>query len=134
MVFQDYALYPHLSAADNTGFALRIVRMSRVPARQLVEHAASVLDLGPFLDRRTRSPAGGERQRVATGRVLARDPRAHLMDEPLSNLDARLRAQTRMRIARLRHHLGITTVYVTHDQAEAMAVGDRLAVLFGSPR
>ncbi|RPF38201.1 ABC transporter ATP-binding protein [Streptomyces sp. TLI_185] len=129
MVFQDYALYPHLSAADNIGFALRIARMSRVRARQRVEYAASVLDLEQFLGRRPRSLAGGEQQRVATGRVLVRDPRVYLMDEPLSNLDARLRAQTRMQIVRLQHHLGITTVYVTHDQAEAMAVGDRLAVL-----
>ncbi|GAA3807275.1 diacetylchitobiose ABC transporter ATP-binding protein MsiK [Streptomyces coacervatus] len=129
MVFQDYALYPHLSAADNIGFALKIARMSRVRARQRVEYAASVLDIEQFLARRPGSLAGGEQQRVATGRVLVRDPRVYLMDEPLSNLDARLRAQTRTQLVRLQNHLGITTVYVTHDQAEAMAVGDRLAVL-----
>jgi multiple sugar transport system ATP-binding protein len=129
MVFQDYALYPHLSAADNIGFALRIARMSRVRARQRVEHAASVLDIEQFLGRRPGSLAGGEQQRVATGRALVRDPRVYLMDEPLSNLDARLRAQTRTQMVRLQNHLGITTVYVTHDQVEAMAVGDRLAVL-----
>ncbi|MFR0355778.1 ABC transporter ATP-binding protein [Streptomyces sediminimaris] len=129
MVFQDYALLPHLSAADNIGFALRIARMARPPARQRVRHAAAVLDLEQYLDRRPGTLAGGERQRVATGRALVRDPRAYLMDEPLSNLDARLRAQTRARIVRMQHHLGITTVYVTHDQLEAMAVGDRVAVL-----
>lgn len=129
MVFQDYALLPHLSAADNMGFALKIARMSKVPARQRVDHAAAVLDLEQYLGRRPRTLAGGERQRVATGRVLVRDPRVYLMDEPLSNLDARLRAQTRTEIVRLQNHLGITTVYVTHDQTEAMAVGDRLAVL-----
>ncbi|MCX5250942.1 ATP-binding cassette domain-containing protein [Streptomyces sp. NBC_00201] len=129
MVFQDYALLPHLSAADNMGFALKIARMSKVRARQRVDHAAAVLDLEQYLGRRPRTLAGGERQRVATGRVLVRDPRVYLMDEPLSNLDARLRAQTRTEIVRLQNHLGITTVYVTHDQTEAMAVGDRLAVL-----
>ena len=129
MVFQDYALFPHLSAADNMGFALKIARMSKVRARQRVQHAASVLDLEDYLGRRPRTLAGGERQRVATGRVLVRDPRVYLMDEPLSNLDSRLRVETRTQIVRLQNHLGITTLYVTHDQTEAMAVGDRLAVL-----
>lgn len=129
MVFQDYALFPHLSAADNMGFALKIARMSKARARQRVQYASTVLDLDDYLGRRPRTLAGGERQRVATGRVLVRDPRVYLMDEPLSNLDARLRVETRTQIARLQNHLGITTVYVTHDQTEAMAMGDRLAVL-----
>ncbi|MGW2517903.1 ABC transporter ATP-binding protein [Streptomyces sp. NPDC001617] len=131
MVFQNYALYPHLSAADNIGFALRIARMPRRHARQRVEFAASVLDIEQYLERRPRTLSGGERQRVATGRALVRDPRVYLMDEPLSNLDARLRVETRGQIVRMQHHLGITTVYVTHDQTEAMAMGDRLAVLRG---
>jgi multiple sugar transport system ATP-binding protein len=141
MVFQDYALFPHLSAADNIGFALRVARMARSRARQRVEHAARVLDLEQYLGRRPATLAGGERQRVATGRALVRDPRVYLMDEPLSNLDARLRAQTRTQLVRMQHHLGITTLYVTHDQTEAMAVADRLAVLrdgvlqqLGTPR
>ncbi|MHC3467548.1 ABC transporter ATP-binding protein [Streptomyces sp. 7R007] len=129
MVFQNYALYPHLSAADNIGFALRVARMPRRDARRRVRFAASVLDLEDCLGRRPGSLSGGERQRVATGRVLVRDPRVCLMDEPLSHLDARLRVETRARIVGMQHHLGITTVYVTHDQVEAMAVGDRLAVL-----
>ncbi|MET9908260.1 ATP-binding cassette domain-containing protein [Streptomyces sp. NPDC006476] len=129
MVFQNYALYPHLSAADNIGFALRIARMPRRHARQRVRFAASVLDIEDYLGRRPRTLSGGERQRVATGRALVRDPRAYLMDEPLSNLDARLRVETRRQIVRMQHHLGITTLYVTHDQIEAMAMGDRLAVL-----
>ena len=129
MVFQDYALYPHLSAADNIGFALKIARMPRRRARQRVEYTAAVLDIEQYLGRRPDSLAGGERQRVATGRALVRDPRVYLMDEPLSNLDAPLRAETRAQIVRLQSHLGITTVYVTHDQVEAMAMGDRLAVL-----
>jgi multiple sugar transport system ATP-binding protein len=129
MVFQDYALFPHLSAADNMGFALKIARMARPRARQRVQHAAAVLDIEQYLGRRPGTLAGGEQQRVATGRALVRDPRVYLMDEPLSNLDARLRVETRTRIVRMQHHLGITTVYVTHDQIEAMAVGDRLAVL-----
>ncbi|PTM93818.1 ABC transporter ATP-binding protein [Streptomyces sp. VMFN-G11Ma] len=129
MVFQNYALFPHLSAADNIGFALKVARMAKSRARQRVQHAASVLDIEQYLGRRPGTLAGGERQRVATGRALVRDPRVYLMDEPLSNLDARLRAQTRAQIVRMQHHLGITTVYVTHDQLEAMAVGDRLAVL-----
>src|SRR3954451_3624556 len=129
MVFQDYALFPHLSAAGNIGFSLKIARMSRTRARQRVQYAAGLLDLDDYLGRRPATLAGGERQRVATGRALVRDPRGYLMDEPLSNLDARLRAQTRSQIVRMQHHLGITTVYVTHDQTEAMAGGDRLAVL-----
>ncbi|MEU6140782.1 ATP-binding cassette domain-containing protein [Streptomyces sp. NPDC047081] len=129
MVFQNYALYPHLSAADNIGFALKIARMPRQRARQRVQFAASVLDIEDYLGRRPRSLSGGEQQRVAMGRALVRDPRAYLMDEPLSNLDARLRVETRAQIVRMQHHLGITTVYVTHDQTEAMAMGDRLAVL-----
>ncbi|MER8004301.1 ABC transporter ATP-binding protein [Streptomyces sp. NPDC094149] len=129
MVFQNYSLYPHLSAADNIGFPLRIARMPRQHARGRVRFAASVLDIERYLGRRPRSLSGGEQQRVATGRTLVRDPRVCLMDEPLSNLDTRLRVETRGRIVRMQHHLGITTVYVTHDQTEAMAMGDRLAVL-----
>ncbi|MET7473588.1 ATP-binding cassette domain-containing protein [Streptomyces sp. NPDC005648] len=129
MVFQNYALYPHLSAADNMGFALRIARMPRRHARGRVDFAASVLDLEQYLERSPGTLSGGQRQRVAAGRTLVRDPRVCLMDEPLSNLDARLRAQTRGRIVRTQHHLGVTTVYVTHDQTEAMAMGDRVAVL-----
>ncbi|MFJ9114991.1 ABC transporter ATP-binding protein [Streptomyces sp. NPDC102394] len=129
MVFQNYSLYPHLSAADNMGFPLRIAGMPRQHARGRVRFAASLLDVERYLRRGPRTLSGGERQRVATGRTLVRDPRVCLMDEPLSNLDARLRVETRGRIVRTQHHLGITTVYVTHDQTEAMAMGDRLAVL-----
>jgi len=129
MVFQNYSLYPHLSAADNIGFALRIARMPRRHARGRVDFAASVLDIEQYLERSPRTLSGGQRQRVATGRTLVLDTRVCLMDEPLSNLDARLRVETRGRIVRTQHHLGITTVYVTHDQTEAMAMGDRLAVL-----
>ncbi|MGY6022752.1 ABC transporter ATP-binding protein [Streptomyces spinosirectus] len=129
MVFQNYALYPHMTTADNMGFALKIARMPKERVRRHVEEAAAILDLGDYLDRKPKSLSGGQRQRVAMGRAIVREPRVFLMDEPLSNLDAKLRVQTRTQIAVLQRRLGTTTVYVTHDQVEAMTMGDRLAVL-----
>ncbi|MFR0354713.1 ABC transporter ATP-binding protein [Streptomyces sediminimaris] len=129
MVFQNYALYPHMTTADNMGFALKIAGMPKPRVRQRVEEAAAILDLADYLDRKPKSLSGGQRQRVAMGRAIVREPRVFLMDEPLSNLDAKLRVQTRTQIAVLQRRLGTTTVYVTHDQVEAMTMGDRLAVL-----
>ena len=129
MVFQNYALYPHMSVADNMGFALKIAGKSKTDIRQRVTEAAKLLDLEPYLDRKPKALSGGQRQRVAMGRAIVRDPQAFLMDEPLSNLDAKLRVQTRTQIAALQRRLGTTTVYVTHDQVEAMTMGDRVAVL-----
>ncbi|MFI6559552.1 ABC transporter ATP-binding protein [Streptomyces sp. NPDC050534] len=129
MVFQNYALYPHMTTAANMGFALKIARMPKARVRRQVEEAAAILDLGDYLDRKPKSLSGGQRQRVAMGRAIVREPRVFLMDEPLSNLDAKLRVQTRTQIAVLQRRLGTTTVYVTHDQVEAMTMGDRLAVL-----
>ncbi|WP_329241606.1 sn-glycerol-3-phosphate ABC transporter ATP-binding protein UgpC [Streptomyces sp. NBC_01478] len=129
MVFQNYALYPHMTTAANMGFALKISRVPKPDIRQRVQEAATILDLGEFLDRKPKSLSGGQRQRVAMGRAIVREPRVFLMDEPLSNLDAKLRVQTRTQIAVLQRRLGTTTVYVTHDQVEAMTMGDRLAVL-----
>ncbi|WP_109471765.1 ABC transporter ATP-binding protein [Ornithinimicrobium cavernae] len=129
MVFQNYALYPHMSVADNMGFALRIAGKSKAEIRQRVEEAAKILDLEPYLDRKPKALSGGQRQRVAMGRAIVRQPQVFLMDEPLSNLDAKLRVQTRTQIASLQRRLGVTTVYVTHDQVEAMTMGDRVAVL-----
>ncbi|MFI6654993.1 ABC transporter ATP-binding protein [Streptomyces sp. NPDC050523] len=129
MVFQNYALYPHMTTAANMGFALKIARMPKERVRRQVEEAAAILDLGDYLDRKPKSLSGGQRQRVAMGRAIVREPRVFLMDEPLSNLDAKLRVQTRTQIAVLQRRLGTTTVYVTHDQVEAMTMGDRLAVL-----
>ena len=129
MVFQNYALYPHMSVADNMGFALRIAGRSKAEIRQRVEEAAKILDLEPYLDRKPKALSGGQRQRVAMGRAIVRQPQVFLMDEPLSNLDAKLRVQTRTQIASLQRRLGVTTVYVTHDQVEAMTMGDRVAVL-----
>ena len=129
MVFQNYALYPHMTTADNMGFALRIARMPKSRIRRQVREAAAVLDLQEYLDRKPKSLSGGQRQRVAMGRAIVREPQVFLMDEPLSNLDAKLRVQTRTQIAVLQRRLGTTTVYVTHDQVEAMTMGDRLAVL-----
>ena len=129
MVFQNYALYPHMSVADNMGFALKIAGMSKDEIRTRVKEAAAILDLGEFLDRKPKALSGGQRQRVAMGRAIVRNPQAFLMDEPLSNLDAKLRVQTRTQIAALQRRLGTTTVYVTHDQVEAMTMGDRVAVL-----
>ncbi|MGY1618047.1 ABC transporter ATP-binding protein [Geodermatophilus sp. SYSU D00691] len=129
MVFQNYALYPHMTVADNMGFALKIAGMKKEEIRSRVEDAAKILDLEPYLDRKPKALSGGQRQRVAMGRAIVRHPQAFLMDEPLSNLDAKLRVQTRTQIAALQRRLGVTTVYVTHDQVEAMTMGDRVCVL-----
>ncbi len=129
MVFQNYALYPHMSVADNMGFALKIAGVAKDEIRKRVEEAAKILDLAPYLDRKPKALSGGQRQRVAMGRAIVRSPQVFLMDEPLSNLDAKLRVQTRTQIASLQRRLGVTTVYVTHDQVEAMTMGDRVAVL-----
>ncbi|MFH8221420.1 MULTISPECIES: diacetylchitobiose ABC transporter ATP-binding protein MsiK [unclassified Streptomyces] len=129
MVFQNYALYPHMSVADNMGFALKIAGVNKAEIRQKVEEAAKILDLSEYLDRKPKALSGGQRQRVAMGRAIVREPQVFLMDEPLSNLDAKLRVSTRTQIASLQRRLGITTVYVTHDQVEAMTMGDRVAVL-----
>ncbi|GAA0513249.1 sugar ABC transporter ATP-binding protein [Saccharopolyspora subtropica] len=129
MVFQNYALYPHMSVAENMGFALKIAGMSKADIRARVEQAAKLLDLEPFLDRKPKALSGGQRQRVAMGRAIVREPQVFLMDEPLSNLDAKLRTSTRAQISALQRRLGVTTVYVTHDQVEAMTMGDRVAVL-----
>ncbi|MBE1875194.1 ABC transporter ATP-binding protein [Myceligenerans pegani] len=129
MVFQNYALYPHMSVADNMGFALKIAGTPKAEIRQRVEEAAKILDLTEYLDRKPKALSGGQRQRVAMGRAIVRQPQVFLMDEPLSNLDAKLRVQTRTQIASLQRRLGVTTVYVTHDQTEALTMGDRIAVL-----
>ncbi|MEV7868899.1 sn-glycerol-3-phosphate ABC transporter ATP-binding protein UgpC [Streptomyces sp. NPDC088124] len=129
MVFQNYALYPHMSVADNMGFALKIAGVNKADIRKKVEEAAKILDLTDYLDRKPKALSGGQRQRVAMGRAIVREPQVFLMDEPLSNLDAKLRVSTRTQIASLQRRLGITTVYVTHDQVEAMTMGDRVAVL-----
>jgi multiple sugar transport system ATP-binding protein len=129
MVFQNYALYPHMSVADNMGFALKIAGVHRDEIRTRVKDAAKILDLEPYLDRKPKALSGGQRQRVAMGRAIVRSPQVFLMDEPLSNLDAKLRVQTRSQIGALQRRLGVTTVYVTHDQVEAMTMGDRVAVL-----
>jgi multiple sugar transport system ATP-binding protein len=129
MVFQNYALYPHMSVADNMGFALKIAGTPKAEIRSRVEDAAKILDLTEYLDRKPKALSGGQRQRVAMGRAIVRSPQVFLMDEPLSNLDAKLRVQTRTQIASLQRRLGVTTVYVTHDQTEALTMGDRIAVL-----
>jgi multiple sugar transport system ATP-binding protein len=129
MVFQNYALYPHMTVADNMGFALKIAKVPAEERRRRVEEAAKILDLSQYLDRKPKALSGGQRQRVAMGRAIVRSPQVFLMDEPLSNLDAKLRVQTRTQIASLTRRLGVTTVYVTHDQVEAMTMGDRVAVL-----
>ncbi|NUR16242.1 MAG: sn-glycerol-3-phosphate ABC transporter ATP-binding protein UgpC, partial [Dermatophilaceae bacterium] len=129
MVFQNYALYPHMSVADNMGFALKIAGVDKSEIRKRVEEAAKILDLTQYLERKPKALSGGQRQRVAMGRAIVRSPQVFLMDEPLSNLDAKLRVQTRTQIASLQRRLGVTTVYVTHDQVEAMTMGDRVAVL-----
>jgi multiple sugar transport system ATP-binding protein len=131
MVFQNYALYPHMSVAENMGFALKLAKTPKDEIRRRVAEAAKILDLEPYLDRKPKALSGGQRQRVAMGRAIVRHPRVFLMDEPLSNLDAKLRVQTRTQITALQHRLGVTTVYVTHDQVEAMTMGDRVAVLKG---
>jgi multiple sugar transport system ATP-binding protein len=129
MVFQNYALYPHMSVRDNMGFALKLAKAPKEEIDRKVEEAARVLDLTEHLDRKPAQLSGGQRQRVAMGRAIVRDPAAFLMDEPLSNLDAKLRVQMRTEVARLQSQLGTTTVYVTHDQTEAMTLGDRVAVM-----
>jgi len=123
MVFQNYALYPHMSVADNMGFALKIAGEDKAKIRERIVEAAKILDLEPYLDRKPKALSGGQRQRVAMGRAIVRSPQVFLMDEPLSNLDAKLRVQTRAQIAALQRRLGVTTVYVTHDQVEAMTMG-----------
>ncbi|MEV6282832.1 sn-glycerol-3-phosphate ABC transporter ATP-binding protein UgpC [Kribbella sp. NPDC051770] len=129
MVFQNYALYPHMSVADNMGFALKMQGVSKEDRAKRVQEAAKLLGLEEYLDRKPKALSGGQRQRVAMGRAIVRNPQVFLMDEPLSNLDAKLRVQTRTQIAELQQRLGVTTVYVTHDQVEAMTMGDRVAVL-----
>src|SRR5919202_448835 len=129
MVFQNYALYPHMTVADNMAFALKMAKVGKDEQKKRVAEAARILGLGEFLDRRPKALSGGQRQRVAMGRAIVRQPQVFCMDEPLSNLDAKLRVSTRTQIASLQRRLGITTVYVTHDQTEAMTMGDRVAVL-----
>jgi len=129
MVFQNYALYPHMTVFDNIGFALKLARVPKDEIDSRVRKAASILELEPYLDRKPGQLSGGQRQRVAMGRAIVRQPSAFLMDEPLSNLDAKLRVQMRAEIARLQRDLGVTTFYVTHDQVEAMTMGDRVAVI-----
>jgi multiple sugar transport system ATP-binding protein len=129
MVFQNYALYPHMSVAENMGFALKLKGVSKDERAAKVLAAAKLLDLEPYLDRKPKALSGGQRQRVAMGRAIVREPSVFLMDEPLSNLDAKLRVETRANIAALQARLGTTTIYVTHDQVEAMTMGDRVALL-----
>jgi multiple sugar transport system ATP-binding protein len=129
MVFQSYALYPHMSVFDNLAFGLKLRKINKQDIDRRVKEAAEILGLERFLDRKPRALSGGQRQRVALGRAIVREPSVFLMDEPLSNLDAKLRVQTRAEIARLHQRLGTTTIYVTHDQVEAMTMGDRIAVM-----
>jgi multiple sugar transport system ATP-binding protein len=131
MVFQSYALYPHMTVRQNIAFPLTLAKMKKSEIEQKVEETAKILDLTDFLDRKPSQLSGGQRQRVAMGRAIVRHPKAFLMDEPLSNLDAKLRVQMRGEIARLQRRLGTTTVYVTHDQTEAMTLGDRVVVMHG---
>src|SRR3954447_5664780 len=129
MVFQNYALYPHLSVAENIAFGLRLRKEPKSVIAERVAWAGKLLDLTPYLDRKPKELSGGQRQRVAMGRAIVRHPQVFLMDEPLSNLDAKLRVQMRADIAHLQSELGVTTIYVTHDQIEAMTMGDRVAVM-----
>jgi multiple sugar transport system ATP-binding protein len=131
MVFQSYALYPHMTVRDNMGFPLRLAGVDKATIRQKVDDAAQMLELTEHLDRKPSNLSGGQRQRVAMGRAIVRQPKAFLMDEPLSNLDAKLRVQMRTQIARIQKGLGTTTLYVTHDQTEAMTLGDRVVVMRG---
>src|SRR5271165_4610704 len=131
MVFQSYALYPHMTVRQNIAFPLTLAKMKKAEITQKVAETAKILDLSEFLDRKPSQLSGGQRQRVAMGRAIVRHPKAFLMDEPLSNLDAKLRVQMRGEIARLQRRLGATTVYVTHDQTEAMTLGDRVVVMHG---
>ena len=129
MVFQSYALYPHMTVFENMSFALKLAGVDRAVIREKVDKAAAILDLGKYLERTPKELSGGQRQRVAIGRSIVRDPKVFLFDEPLSNLDAALRVQTRIEIAKLHRELGATTIYVTHDQVEAMTLADRVVVL-----
>ena len=129
MVFQSYALYPHLSVYENIAFGLKVKKVPKDEIERRVHEAARILDLDPFLKRKPRALSGGQRQRVAMGRAIVREPSAFLMDEPLSNLDAKLRVQMRAEISKIQHNLGVTTIYVTHDQIEAMTMGQRVAVM-----
>jgi multiple sugar transport system ATP-binding protein len=129
MVFQNYALYPHMNVRENMGFALKLRKMGKGEVNRRVEEAARILSIERFLDRKPKALSGGQRQRVALGRALVREPKAFLMDEPLSNLDAKLRVQMRTEIAKLHNRIGTTTIYVTHDQTEAMTMADRIVVL-----
>jgi multiple sugar transport system ATP-binding protein len=129
MVFQNYALYPHMNVGENMGFALKMAKMEKSEIATRVREAAKILDLEDFLERKPGQLSGGQRQRVAMGRAIVRNPQVFLMDEPLSNLDAKLRVSTRSQIAELQRRLGVTTLYVTHDQVEAMTMGDRVAVM-----
>ncbi|SFR15296.1 carbohydrate ABC transporter ATP-binding protein, CUT1 family [Lentzea waywayandensis] len=129
MVFQSYALYPHMTVAENMGFALKLRGVPKTEIKAKVEEAAKMLDLQKYLERKPKALSGGQRQRVAMGRAIVREPSVFLMDEPLSNLDAKLRVETRANIAALQQRLGTTTIYVTHDQVEAMTMGHRVAVL-----
>src|ERR687897_2205458 len=131
MVFQNYALYPHMTVRDNMGFALKLAKEDQGEINRRVEEAARILDLEKHLDRKPANLSGGQRQRVAMGRAIVRSPKAFLMDEPLSNLDAKLRVQMRTEVSRIQQRLETTTVYVTHDQVEAMTLGDRVAVMRG---
>ncbi len=129
MVFQNYALYPHMTVAENIGFSLRMRKVPKAEARRRIEETAHIIGLVDHLDRKPRQLSGGQRQRVAMGRAIVREPQVFLMDEPLSNLDAKLRVQMRAEISRIQRQLAVTTVYVTHDQVEAMTMGDRVAVM-----
>jgi multiple sugar transport system ATP-binding protein len=129
MVFQSYALYPHMSVADNIAYGLKIRRTDKAEINRRVQKAAEMLELGPLLDRKPKQLSGGQRQRVAMGRAIVREPQVFLMDEPLSNLDAKLRVQMRAEIAQVQRELDVTTIYVTHDQTEAMTMGDRVALM-----
>jgi multiple sugar transport system ATP-binding protein len=129
MVFQNYALYPHMTVRDNMGFALKLAKVDKAEIAQRVDEAAKILDLTDHLERKPANLSGGQRQRVAMGRAIVRDPSVFLMDEPLSNLDAKLRVQMRAEVSRIQDRTGTTTVYVTHDQTEAMTLGDRVAVM-----
>ncbi|MDO4610406.1 ABC transporter ATP-binding protein [Corynebacterium sp.] len=131
MVFQSYALYPHMTVRENIEFPLKLAKMGRKEIDEKVAEASRILDLDPYLDRKPSNLSGGQRQRVAMGRAIVRRPKVFLMDEPLSNLDAKLRVQMRAEISRLQNQLGVTTVYVTHDQTEAMTLGDRVVVMKG---
>ena len=131
MVFQSYALYPHLTVRNNIAFALKLKKMPKAEINERVEKAAKILELTENLDRRPGQLSGGQRQRVAMGRAIVRQPQAFLMDEPLSNLDAKLRVQMRAEVSKIQHSLNVTTVYVTHDQIEAMTMGDRVPAVRG---